>query len=129
MDLHERLKSAQVATAAVDGDGRVDPFAEVKTRVHLAIISELGPQLYNLAGDRDLVHQRIVGEIKDRLAQEAGLSREDRASLAGEIEDDILGYGPIEPYLRDPDVSEVMVNGPDDIWLEKEGRLVEADAV
>ena len=125
MELHERLKSAQVAAAAADGDGdgRIDPFAEVKTRVHLAIIGELGPQLYNLAGDRDFVHERVVAEIKDRLAHEPGLSREDRATLAEEIEADILGYGPIEQLLADETISEVMINGAYDIWLERDGLL------
>ena len=56
------------------------------------------------------------------------LSSSDRARVTQEISDDILGYGPIEPYLRDPDVSEVMVNGHDSIWLEKSGRLMAADA-
>ena len=122
MDLHERIRSAQVATVAAD-DGKVDPFAEVKTRLHLAIIGELGPQLYNLAGDQDLVHDRVVADIRDRLAQESGLSREDRARLAEEIQADILGYGPIEPLLADEGVSEVMINGAYDIWLERDGLL------
>ncbi|MCW2816360.1 MAG: CpaF family protein, partial [Nocardioides sp.] len=45
-----------------------------------------------------------------------------------EISDDILGYGPIEPFLRDPDVSEVMVNNATRIYLEKKGKLILADA-
>ncbi len=43
--------------------------------------------------------------------------------MTQEITDDILGYGPIEPFLRDPTVSEVMVNGSHHIWLERNGRL------
>jgi pilus assembly protein CpaF len=123
MELHERIKSANVAVAAAEADGKVDPFAEVKTRLHLAIIGELGPQLYNVAGDNELVHDRIVGEIKQRLAQEPGISREDRERLANEIEADILGYGPIEPLLSDDTVSEIMINGAYDVWLERDGLL------
>jgi pilus assembly protein CpaF len=124
MELQERLQSAQVAAVAA-GDGRIDPFAEVKTRLHLAIIGELGPQLYNLAGDQELVHERVVTEIKERLTREPGLSREDRARLAEEIEADILGYGPIEQLLTDETVSEVMINGAYDIWLERDGLLTQ----
>ncbi len=122
MELHERIKSAQAAEAEIGGE-REDPFAEVKTRLHLAIIGELGPQLYNSAGDQQLMRDRVVTSIKERLAQEPGLSRDDRVRLAGEIEADILAYGPIEPLLADDTVSEVMINGPYDIWLEREGLL------
>ena len=51
----------------------------------------------------------------------------DRARIAQEIADDILGYGPIEPFLRDPDITEVMVNGPDDICIERSGKLQQVD--
>jgi pilus assembly protein CpaF len=51
------------------------------------------------------------------------LTTADRQRLTQEISDDILGYGPIEPYLRDDSLSEVMVNGPYDIWIERDGRL------
>src|SRR6266511_2943127 len=122
MELHERIKSAQAAEAEIGGE-REDPFAEVKTRLHLAIIGELGPQLYNSAGDQQLMRDRVVTSIKERLAQEPGLSRDDRVRLAGEIEADILAYGPIEPLLADDTVSEVMINGPYDIWLERDGLL------
>jgi len=122
MELHERIKSGEAATAEV-GNGRVDPFAEVKTRLHLAIIGELGPQLYNTGGDAEFMRDRVVTSIKERLAQEPGLSRDDRVRLAEEIEADILRYGPVEPLLNDDTVSEVMINGPYDIWLERDGRL------
>jgi pilus assembly protein CpaF len=122
MELHERIKSAAAAEVEFGG-GPEDPFAEVKTRLHLAIIGELGPQLYNSGGDPELLRERVTGSIKERLAQEPGLSRDDRFRLAGEIEADILAYGPIEPLLADDTVSEVMINGPYDVWLEREGRL------
>jgi pilus assembly protein CpaF len=121
MELHERIKSAQAAEAQMDGRAE-DPFAELKTRLHLTIIGELGPQLYN-SGDPQLVRERVIASIKERLAQEPGLSRDDRMRLADEIEADILGYGPIEPLLTDESISEIMINGPYDIWLEREGLL------
>jgi pilus assembly protein CpaF len=122
MELHERIKPAGSPEAALGG-APVDPFAEVKTRLHLAIISELGPQLYNSSGDHELVRERVTESIKERLVQEPGLSRDDRLRLADEIEADILAYGPIDALLTDDTVSEVMINGPHDIWLEREGRL------
>jgi len=117
MELHERLSQ--------NGDGvrlGADPFAEVKDRVHLALVSELGPRLLDLA-DGDAARQRVDGEIRAHLEQEAGLSREDRQRLAREIADDIFGYGPLEQLLPDNSISEIMVNGPHEIWIERHGLL------
>ena len=58
-------------------------------------------------------------------ADEQGLSRDDRERLAAEIADDILGHGPLERLLADDSVTEIMVNGPYDIWVERQGRLYE----
>jgi pilus assembly protein CpaF len=122
MELHERIKAAQTLEPE-NGDRGSDPFAELKTRLHLAIISELGPQLYNSGGDAKLLHDRVVTSIRERLAGETGLSREDRNRLQHEIQADILGYGPIEPLLADDAISEIMINGPYDVWLERDGLL------
>jgi pilus assembly protein CpaF len=102
--------------------GTADPFAEVKNRIHLAIVSELGPRLFEVA-DGDSARDRVVGEIRTQLQQEAGLSREDREQIASEIADDIFGYGPLERLLPDDSISEIMVNGPHEIWIERRGLL------
>ncbi len=51
-----------------------------------------------------------------------------KAQLFKDVEDELLGYGPIQPFLEDPDVSEVMVNGPESIFIEKNGKLVKTNA-
>lgn len=48
-------------------------------------------------------------------------------SVVHEAVDAIVGFGPIEPLLRDPDISDILVNGPEDIWIEREGELVRTD--
>ena len=79
--------------------------------------------------DQDQLDQRVRAVLADVLsAQDRPLSSSDRQRVTQEISDDILGYGPIEPYLRDPEVSEVMVNGHASVWLEKNGKLMQADA-
>jgi pilus assembly protein CpaF len=123
MELHERIASSPTGATvvALNGNG-VDPFAELKNRIHLALVSELGPRLFDVE-DSAAVRERVVSEIGDQLRQETGLSRDDRQRLIAEIADDIFGYGPLERLLADPTVSEIMVNGPKDIWIEREGRL------
>jgi pilus assembly protein CpaF len=102
---------------------------ELKSSVHVELLKQLGPQLYDADMDQNELDRRVRAVLADVMgSQDRPLSNSDRARVTQEISDDILGYGPIEPYLRDPDVSEVMVNGADSIWLEKSGRLVAADA-
>src|SRR5215218_321180 len=122
MDLHERLSAARPAVAPSRG---ADPFAELKNRIHLAVIGELGPQLFNTSMDPNGLRDRVSGDIKTQLSQEVGLSRDDRDRLASEIADDILGHGPLERLLADESVTEVMVNGPYEVWVERQGRLYE----
>src|SRR5690606_32407028 len=52
-------------------------------------------------------------------------SRDDRDRLEAEIADDILGHGPLERLLADDSITEIMVNGPFDVWVERQGRLYE----
>src|SRR5207253_8161869 len=66
---------------------------------------------------------RVNDDIRVQLATEAGISKDDRDRLVAEISDDILGHGPIERLLADDSVTEIMVNGPFDIWVERQGRL------
>src|SRR3990170_2609964 len=120
MELHERLGTARRQTPASR-----DLLHELKNQIHMQVISELGPQLYNATMDQTAIRQRVVAEVKGKLALETGISRDDRERLAGEITDDILGYGPLERLLTDDSITEIMVNGPGEIWIERQGRLYE----
>ena len=122
MDLQERLSAARPAAPATRGP---DPFSELKNRIHLAVIGELGPQLFNTNMDPNGLRERVTNDIKAQLGQEAGLSRDDRDGLASEIADDILGHGPLERLLADDSITEIMVNGPFEVWVERQGRLYE----
>jgi len=119
MELHERLSAARPVT----GPSSRDPFAELKTRVHLAVIGDLGPQLYNVSMDPGELRDRVQGDIRTHLAEESGIARDDRLRLEEEIADDILGHGPLERLLADDSITEIMVNGPFEIWIERQGRL------
>src|SRR5438034_1477939 len=121
MELHERLSTARPVLHA---SGR-DPFAEVKNRIHLAVIGDLGPQLFNANIEPFAMRDRVTEEINNRLAGEAGISKDDRDRISAEITDDILGHGPLERLLADDSVTEIMVNGPHEIWIERHGKLVE----
>ena len=80
------------------------------------------------AGRRDDLADRVYRAVTEELALDrTPLTREERREIVRQLTDDILGYGPIEPLLRDDSVTEVMVNGPDQVFVERNGKLERTD--
>ena len=121
MELHERLVTTKPAVAAPVKE----PFADLKNSIHMLVISELGPQLTGQTIDPTGMRDRVIADIRRHLSGETGIARDDRERLTSEIADDILGYGPLERLLADDSITEIMVNGPGEIWIERQGRLYE----
>ncbi len=121
-------KSATQSKAAARVDAAKDRFDDLKENVHSELLQQLGPQLYDANLDAAELEAKVRVVLADVLAaSNRPLTRLDRERITQDISDDILGYGPLEPYLRDLDVAEVMVNGPFDIYLELKGKLVKVD--
>jgi pilus assembly protein CpaF len=118
MELRERIAAVRPIQEVLE-----DEFTEVRDRVHSALIADLGPQLANTELEPQVLRERVRVQARARLAEERGLSSADRERLVEEIADDTLGHGPIEKLLADESVSEIMVNGPLDVWIERRGRL------
>src|SRR4051812_36392461 len=111
---------------------KVDPFAELKTRVHHDVITRLGPRLFTNTSEADRdedLAERVNDAVEEAIAlDKTPLTRQERSRIASEITDDILGYGPLEPFLRDETVTEVMINGPRRIYIERRGKLTKTNA-
>ena len=133
----DRVRQGQITTGQSVGTHRgkradrrgLDPFGPVKERVHQALVESLGPRLY----DPHLSEQELATQVRATLqavieAEQTPLSHADRTKIAQDVSDDILGHGPLEPYLRDAEVTEIMVNGPDDIFIERDGKIFPVDA-
>ena len=106
-----------------------DPFAGVKRSVHQGLLETLGPKLYDAHLDQRELEQRVTQTLQAVLQRDdTPMTAADRTRVAQEVADEILGHGPLEPYLRDAGVSEIMVNGHDQIYVERDGRLVPVDA-
>jgi pilus assembly protein CpaF len=100
-----------------------DPYAELKTRIHHEVIAKLGPELFKKETTEDL-SDRVYHAVTEQLALDrTPLTREERREIVHQITDDILGYGPLEPFLRDDSVTEVMVNAYDRIYIERAGKI------
>jgi pilus assembly protein CpaF len=127
MGLHDRLsRNGDGAVVLVDGVPAEqvvhDPYADLKTKVHHACIAKLGPELFKQEAN-DL-EDRVYRAVTEELTLEGTpLTREERRELVRQLTDDILGYGPIEPLLRDDSITEVMVNGHENVYVERSGKL------
>src|SRR2546422_5752184 len=98
-------------------------YYELKTRTHGQLIERLDPAKLD-ALPRELVQQQIRRIVEDMLAlDETPLSRKERDDLVVEIEHETFGLGPIEPLMQDPTVSDILVNGAREIYIERRGKL------
>ena len=124
MSLADRVKAAKAADATEDIQ-REGVRQDLRRKLHYKVVEGLGPSLYDRQMSDAELKLRVMEMLEWALDQEESvpLSRADRLVLLQEIADDVLGYGPIDPFLSDPDVTEVMVNGPHSVWVEKRGRL------
>jgi len=100
--------------------------ADVHVRVHRQIVRELGPLLYDNAVDERELEERLREAIVAAFS-ENGLPLDGALfeQFSRDIRNDVIGYGPIEEFLDDDSVTEIMVNGPDIIFIEREGKVVE----
>ncbi|BCV23446.1 CpaF family protein [Gelria sp. Kuro-4] len=132
MSLLKRLESKRAAEdvhreerkTAPSHSGR-DPYAALKTSLHKKIVDELKDIKAPEERDNALLAKRIEELVEAYLTSdgESRIPRPERLKIAAEIVDEILGYGPITPLLNDPEISEIMVNGPHQVYVERNGML------
>lgn len=107
-----------------------DPYAELKSTLHKKIVSKLKDMRAEEKENNELLNKRIEQLVEELINEEnaSHIPRLDKMRIASEITDEITGYGPITPLLNDPDISEVMVNGPNQVYVEKAGKLTLSEA-
>ena len=119
MSLAERLSREE----------RPDRSVEVRDRVQERLVEVLGARLYDDAmSDSDL--RRLVDtRLRELLGEEqVPLSIQEKAHIIQQIGDNILGLGPLEPFVRDPEITEIMVNGPLAVYIERGGKIHRTEA-
>jgi pilus assembly protein CpaF len=132
MSLRARLTPEEIEPAngkrplTVDAD--TSTRDEIERNIHYLLVEELGPELESETESDDALRKRIERKLAQLLSQEsAPLSAADRQEIINNVLNNILGYGPIQSFLDDPTVTEVMVNNPETIYIEREGRLFTTD--
>lgn len=111
---------------------KVDPFQSLKGRIHKRIVDEMSLEESKGLADKN-VDRRILEEFVARVSssvmdeETVPVMRGDRSRVIIEIVDEVLGFGPIDPLLKDDSVSEVMVNSASQVYVERKGKLVLTD--
>jgi pilus assembly protein CpaF len=121
-----RFESSKLAGSPRERDDNA--FTDIRVRVQNKLISELDPKLdlANAAKVRQQVED-IFNSILD--SENIVLTRTERARMFESIAADILGFGPLEILLNDPEISEIMVNGPRSVYVERKGKLTKSDVL
>jgi len=104
-----------------------DRWFEIKSKIHSKLLSSLNPdQLRTL--NKESVRAQI-GTVVERLVGEEGIpmTLAERERVIEEILDEVFGLGPLEPLLKDPTISDILVNGFDNVYIERGGRMVETN--
>lgn len=123
-----RVQPLVAEDAASAGSRPADPLTAIKRTIHQALLESLGRKLY----DPGLTAADLEAKVREELAEainehSSQVPAADRQRVVRESIDDILGYGPIEPLLRDETVTEVMVNGPHKVYVERAGKIQETE--
>jgi pilus assembly protein CpaF len=104
-----------------------DRWFEIKSQVHHKLVNSLtSEQLRDL--NKESVHAEVGAVVEKLILDEAlPMTVGEREKLIAEILDEVFGLGPLEPLLKDPSISDIMVNGFDNVYIERGGRLVETN--
>ena len=113
-----------VPGARPEGGGAGADFQRLKVELQNEIIEALDFEQVSTQS-RDEISAKLRGAIQERVeARNLPLNRMEREKIAEEILDNLLGLGPLEQLIRDPEVNEIMVNGPNTVYIERKGKLV-----
>jgi pilus assembly protein CpaF len=135
MSLLDRLEKQKIAATTEDKSTDTlaanknvsvfkDEYADLKSRVHkefIEIVNQQDVNLFNIKGEQEQELQKIMESIVE--SKTSNLTRTERSRLLKEIYNDVMGLGPLEPLLNDSEVTEIMVNGPYQVYVERKGKL------
>jgi pilus assembly protein CpaF len=114
MTLAERL-------ARID---RPDRIAEIRNKLQTRLVEVLGPKLYDSTLSERELQEMVHLRLRELMDEEEGpTSSQERVLIIQQIGDSVMGLGPLETFLRDPEVTEIMVNNWDTIYVERGGKI------
>lgn len=127
-----KQKQGTTGFSVTADEAREKEYQTIKSDIHAKIIDEM-PEALQRAINQSTGDQKEVRRMVENICAEEvrnnpfAVPLGDRERLVDELISEIMGLGPIEPFLQDPSVSEVMVNGPDSIYIERSGHLLKTE--
>ena len=138
MSLLKKLESKKTDSSDIDtqeiralsGHFR-DQYADLKNILHRKIIEELKDIRSHEKQDNEVMAKRIEQLVEKHINQdsEIRIPHSERKRIAGDLVDEIIAYGPITPLLENPDINEIMINGYNQIYIERNGMLELTDVL
>jgi len=123
-DAHRSPAPEEHNVSEVSSPAVIDPLAEIKERAAQELFERIGSRLNDSSLSEEQLHSYALTELGNIVSDEkVPLTPEERARLIAEIDSDVLGFGPLEALLAEEAVTEIMVNGPDQIFVERNGQL------
>lgn len=127
-----KQKQGTTGFSVTADEAREKEYQAIKSDIHAKIIDEM-PEALQRAINQSTGDQKVVRRMVENICAEEvrnnpfAVPLGDRERLVDELISEIMGLGPIEPFLQDSSVSEVMVNGPDSIYIERSGHLIKTE--
>lgn len=116
--------STKTAGSTPADDPTADPLVALKERAASALFERIGARLNNPSLTEEQLHAMVRSELNKVVEDETvPLTSDQRVRLITDVQADVLGHGPLEKLLDDPEITEIMVNGPDMIFVERAGQL------
>ena len=118
-------------TTATQTDSRSPELLALKGRIHQDLLNRINlDRLTQMSrGDAEPEIRSMTQNLLDRENQRVPLSLADRQSIVADVLDELFGLGPLETLLKDPDISDILVNSAKQVYVEREGRLYETEVV
>jgi pilus assembly protein CpaF len=133
MSLSQRLQnknnptdreSVPIAEQHSAPEEKTDKYASLKLKIHKEVIDKIDREWKQAELSDQILTQKTREMVNSILEREAGfLPYSERQLIAAVVGDEVLGLGPLEPLLNDPEITEIMVNGPKQIYVERHGKL------
>jgi len=125
------MNSILAAATATSAKTRVREYQELKTRIHQELLNRLNLEHLTrvMREDAEPEIRTLIDELIESETHTTLLSLAERENLVGDVLNELFGLGPLESLLRDPEISDILVNRFDRVYIERDGKLEETDVV